>query len=237
MAPPNILSVAALSTGVRTAASPAATSGNSSAIVQPLPNFYIEIAQDWPYRQQWIDRAALSGLSGQINATFFDGETGFGETVGVNYTDTNVVGRAEQYKQYVGTNNREVAIALHFRAQGAPTGSGFGFDLKGWLVQEVQNPVRWLDSLRFPFITGSGNARISHAPPPIVLYIGELLTMRCILTDASIQWLGPWDPATLLPYGAEVQCTFTAVSTEIGNYGFAGPHRWDAQSGEALRGV
>jgi hypothetical protein len=232
-----VVSVATTATGPRTAASPARGGSNADAIVQPIPNFYMEIAQDWPYRQQWIARAALEGLSGRINATFFDNDAGINETVGVNYADTNVIGRAEQYKQYVGTNNREVQLTLQFRAQGAPTGSGTGFTTRDWLIQEVQNPVRWLDSLRFPYITENGGSRIAHAPPPIMLYIGELIAMRCLLTDAPIQWIGPWDTETLLPFGADVSCVFTAVSTEVSNYGFSGPHRWANKSGVTAPGV
>ncbi len=199
---------------------------NQGAIVQPMTNFFMEIAQDWPYRQQWIARAGVGGLGGQMHPTFFDSDGGITETVGVNYTDTNVVGRPEQYKQYTGTNNREISVNLHFHAQGSPWGGATSQTLDDWLRQEVQSPVRWLDSLRFPFIEVIGNDRISHAPPPIMLYIGELIAMRCLLTEAPITWKAPFSPQSLLPHGAEVNCTFTAVSQSVGNYQFSGPSRW-----------
>lgn len=231
------ISMAGPGTGPRTASTPSGSGGgNSDAIVQPISNFYMEIAQDWPYRAQWITQAAIDGLSGRLNATFFDTEGGINETVGVNYADTNVIGRAEQYKQYTGTSNREIMLTLQFRAQGAPTGGGSGLTRKNWLIEEVQKPVRWLDSLRFPYISENGNSRLSHAPPPIMLYIGELLAMRCVLSDAPIHWQGPWDVESMLPYGADVMCTFTAVSTEISNYGFSGPHRWANKSGNTAPG-
>jgi hypothetical protein len=199
---------------------------NQGALVQPIANFYLEVAQDWPYRQQWVANASVTGLAGKLNFTFFDNEAGITESVGVNYADTQVVGRPEQYKQYLGTNNREISITLHFQAQGVASGSSTGNTADEWLRKEVQDPVRWLDSLRFPYIERVGNSTVSHAPPPVVLYIGELLVMRCLLTEAQIQWKAPFDPTTLLPHGADVTCTFTAVSQEVGNYAFQGARRW-----------
>ncbi len=203
-----------------------AAQNSTGAIVQPMSNFYMEIDQGWPYRAAWVERMSQVGLAAKLNPTFFDTDGGFSESVGVNYADTQVIGRPEQYKQYTGTNNRELAVTFHFQAQGAPSGGATAQTLAGWLRSEVQNPVRWLDSLRFPFIETIGNDRISHAPPPIMLWIGELIAMRCLLTEAQITWKPPFDPVTLLPYAADVSCTFTAITQNVANYGFTGPSRW-----------
>ncbi len=216
-------------TGVSTLTETA--TGNADALAQPLPNFYLEIAQDWPYRDAWIARAGLFGLSGVLNPTFFDSEAGIDESVAVLYTNTAIVGRPEGYTQYTGTGNRQLAITLQFRAQGQSSGNGYATTTRDWLIREVQDPVRWLDSLRYPYISDESGTPTSHGTPPIVLYFGELLTMRCNLTEAAIKWMPPFDRASLLPHGAEVPCTFEAASNGISNYAFRGPSRWAGNLG------
>ncbi len=217
-----------------------------TAIVTDLGElFTVRIDPTWRYRHLWG-----SPLGQKLSATFFDFDDGISESASVDYCDTSVIGRAEQFKTYTGTGNREVTLAFKFRAQGL-VGGGSDIraggaamsaiqaplfidsngvetrdntsDLLSVIESEVVQPAKFLDALKFPLRQDNG---ISVGPPRVLLTIGRLLTMRAIVTAAQLDWKAPFDPDTLLPYGAEVNVTFTSVYEKVTEYNFNGPQRW-----------
>lgn len=161
-------------------------------------------------------------LGTRLSVMFYDLEQGIEETAGVNYADSEIIGRAEGYKSYVGTNNKEIPLTFQFMAQGG-NGNGANGDLADTLQRQVVDPTHWLDALKYPYTAPSG---ISYAPPRVILVIGKLITCRCVATDVSINWQAPFDPDTMLPYAAEVNCTFSIVRSAIKNYS-ANSQVWD----------
>lgn len=155
---------------------------------------------------------ADGGLGSSLVFTFVDLEEGIQESAGVNYADIDVIGRAEAFKNYVGNSNREFSLVFKFRAQGLK-----GNNLADALEREVVLPAKWIDALKFSITDIAG---ISHAPPRCYLQIGELFTGTVIVTEAQIMWMHPFDPDTLLPYGADVNTTLTVVRRRIRNYNF-----------------
>ncbi len=94
------------------------------------------------------------------------------------------------------------------------------------LDEEVVQKARWLDALKYPVIDELQN--VSLGPPPVILTIGRLLSMRAVVTDVSIAWQPSFDPDTLMPHGADVSVTFAASNQRIGNYRFDG--QWSSWS-------
>ena len=178
----------------------------------------IMIDPQWPLAR--FSSAWSSPLKKQLSFTFIGLESGIQENSGVNYADTDIVGRVEAYKSYLNTSNKEIPMTFHFHAQGLATTAAK--DIRGVLDEEVIQPAKWLDALKYPAIING----VSHAPPPCVLMIGELLTLRVVATDVSITWTEPFDPETFLPHHAEVSCTFTSVQRRITGYQFNGPLRF-----------
>lgn len=175
----------------------------------------LRVDPTWPYFKDWT--AVSSRPQGTLFFTFIEVDE-ITESAAVNYSETEIIGRAESFLTYQGTANREITLPLGFRAQGRG-----GVDLKTSIEHEVMQPARWLDSLKYPFIDIQG---ISHAPPPLILTIGELLTMRCVLSAADIVWLAPFDPGSHLPLAATVAATFRATHRSLGNYEYSGPARF-----------
>lgn len=177
----------------------------------------LKIDPCWPQRLLWLDK--LPNFFGdRLSFTFVDLETGITENANVNYADQDVIGRAESYKTFVGQSNRELTIAFKFRVQGVLTSN-----VRGAIQQEVIEPARWLDSLQHPLFDRATG--LSHAPPPLYLQIGRdpaLFSGRVIITAAPITWVAPFDPVTLQPHGADVNCTFQVVRRQIENYSFDG---------------
>ena len=153
---------------------------------------------------------------------FMDLEEGIAEQSEVNYANIDVVGRAESYRMYLGTGNKVIPLTFKFHAQGLST-SGQGTVLADILKKEVREPALWLDALKYPY---EGDDYLSHAPPTCILQIGQLFAGLVIATQVGIQWLPPFEPSTLLPYAAEVQCEFTVVRRDIGD--FPVNNRWGA---------
>ena len=188
---------------------------SQGALVRPLAQLIsIVIDPTW-----WTLYGALSGATTQrISLTFLDLEGGIAEQASLQYADTQVVGRPESFKSYTGTDNRQITLRAQFRAQGIS-----GVNGENTIQTEVIRPARWLEGLKYPVVDSQG---ISHAPPTVELTLGELLVMRAIATDVSVTWMSPWDPITLLPLGADVEITFTAVHEQMGNYAYSGPTRF-----------
>lgn len=144
---------------------------------------------------------------------FIDLEDGIEESAEANYTDFEVIGRAESYKSYIGTGNREFPLVFKFRAQGLGDFGG----VESALLNEVRKPALWLDSLQVPWVGRDG---LSHAPPPCILSLGQLFFGRVVVAPVQISWQPPFDPDTFLPHGADVTCTCTVVREHIENYSF-----------------
>jgi hypothetical protein len=182
-----------------------------------LLNLYIDPA--WKYATDWGN--AAQPIGGNFNNfTFPELDDGITEECAANYATTDIIGRAEAFKTYIGTGNRQVSLLIKFFAQGLGVNAG---NYYAALQQEVQQPVRWLDSLKFPFTDSSG---VSHGPPPCILMIGQLLFLRVIIEQATIRWMPGWDTNTMLAHAAEVQLQMTAVTPSLGNYQYTGPGRF-----------
>ena len=194
---------------------------------------------DWPDKPQkyaavvtidpfWLSQHLdypLGPLGSKLACKYVDLESGITETVGVNYADSDVVGRAEAYKTYMGSANREIQLTFHFVVDKDDPltvplfGSGnTEADVTGLTLDDlVVQPALWFDSLKQPWVGSDG---LSHAPPPCYLQIGELFVGRCVVTDASITWHHPFSVYTLFPHHSEVQVTFAVVRETIENYSF-----------------
>jgi hypothetical protein len=209
----------------------------TASIVPPLGDLCtVEIDPQWPHAQYFLEG---NRIGRKLSFAFIDLEADIQEESTPNYADTEVVGRAEQYKTFVGTGNREIPLTFRFQAQGLPQNTA-GFDaiktsialqiaggpgrsvevdavsraqLAILLEAEVVNPALWLDALKYPVI-GAGDLAV--APPPVLLTVGRLIpSTRCILTGGSPVWKPPYDPETLLPFAAEFSATFTVVRSDI----------------------
>lgn len=176
----------------------------------------LRIDPTWDQYTEWV--LAANPIGAQLNLTFMDLEGGITEDSKPNYAATDIIGRAEGFRTYMGTSNREISLIFQFVAQGI--GSN---DYYNALLNEVQGPSRWLDSLKYPFVDSQG---ISHAPPPCILTVGQLLLLPVIVEAATIKWMNGWDPNTMLPLASEVSCTFVAVHPSLGNYQYTGPTRF-----------
>lgn len=175
----------------------------------------VEIDPTWRHRKEWASQNPIGAI---LQFRFFDVEEGIQEIATPQYGDIEVIGRAEAYKVYSGTSNLEIPLMFHFKAQGIDSKP-----LRQVLLDEVVNPTKWLLALKYPFTDKDG---IAHAPPPVVLQIGQLFYGRMIITEATPTWKAPFDPDTMLPEGSEIQVTFTSVAREPGNYKVDGRRRF-----------
>ena len=177
----------------------------------------IEIDRNWRLEHRaLVDQNPH--LERTLEFTFFDNESGITESSQVNYNDIDIIGRPEAYKVYASTTNKEIQLALHFQAQGIEfTRGGEDQERRVAVIQdEVVNPVRFLDSLKYPIV--DVDSKISFAPPPCLLQLGQLFLGRVIVTDVGIVWKAPYDPDTFLPLGADVQLSVAVVRTVPTNY-------------------
>ena len=211
-------------------------------LAYPLQDLML-IEIDWNWR---LEHSALVDQNPHLERTlefnFFDNEAGIIESSNVNYNDIDIIGRPEAFKVYASTTNKEIQLSLHFQAQGLDlTGSSsrsrssFGDnvstvflslddmssvesdDLDVAVIQdEVINPVRFLDSLKYPIV--DEESEISFAPPPCLLQLGQLFLGRVVVTEVQIVWKAPYDPLTFLPLGADVQLAVAVVRTVPTNY-------------------
>jgi len=147
-----------------------------------------------------------------LRFTYVDFEQGVGESVAPNYADTDVIGRAEPYKAFVGLPSREITLNFTFQVQ------------DGDLLSEVVMAGRFLDALKYPLY--SPQQDLSYPPPACILKIGALLTARVVLTGGDPQWKGPVDPDTLLPHTCEFQATFSVVRRFQADLGYRFQGQW-----------
>lgn len=164
----------------------------------------VRIDPTWPHRHLW-----LSPLGEQINLTYLDFGDGISDSSQPVYADTDVPGRGELIKTFMGTSNKEISFSAKFHVQGTGTDA---------INREVIWPARFLDALKHPvYDDGAG---ISHAPPPVLLQLGRLFLVRVVVTSAEIRWVEPFEPTTMLPHGAEVSLTFQVVRRRDPDLGY-----------------
>lgn len=213
--------------------------------------FSVRIDPTWAYRNLW-----RSPLGTVLSAVFMDLEDGIDEGAAVNYADTEVIGRGESIKTYMGTGSREVSLVFKFRAQGLSGGVDAIDRAGGSNLSVFNNPrdalsvdrngvqardrgaVNGINTILDREVVQparwldalrypiTDEAGVTHGPPPVILSIGDILAMRCVVTSCGVGWRSPWDPETMLPHGADVSVTFASVATRISNYNFEGPWRW-----------
>ena len=141
-----------------------------------------------------------------LSLTFVDFEAGITESMSPNYVNTEVTGRAEAYRVWINNPNKFVSFMIRFRAQGLDGQVG-----EQAILDEVVLPARFLEALKNPVFDVSRG--ITYAPPPVLVKIGRLLTIRGVLSSGDPQWTAPVDPDTLLPYGCDFQVSFAVTRT------------------------
>jgi hypothetical protein len=162
----------------------------------------ITIDPAWPHISLWA-----SPLGRTLRVTFIDFAAGVQENAAPNYTNTEVVGRAEAYKAFLNTQNRQIQVPFRFRAQGQVSA-----DPRTAIEQEVVQPARFLDALKYP--VHDPNQNLSFAPPPVIVKFGELFVARCVVTGGDLNWIfDPMEPDTLLPHGCDFNAQFEVVRT------------------------
>lgn len=201
--------------------------GPNDALARPLENLmYVEVDPNWLDAHPNI----AEDYRARLTFTFWDVEAGITELANPNYGSIDVTGRPEAYKTFSNTSNKEIQITFQFHAQGIDPEATLTIDplsipprqvdvpksVEATLLAEVVKPARFLDSLKYP--VEDPNNGLAYAPPPVLAKFGNLMTARCIVTDASIIWKEPVDPKTLLPEAADVQCTLTIVRSVPQNY-------------------
>ena len=140
-----------------------------------------------------------------LNFAFVNLEEGIQETAPPQWADTQIVGRAESFVSYTGGTNREIPLTFRFHTQMGKPEEGNEQALAGpGPLAEVVYPAKWLDALQQPVVRNG----LSYAPPTLILQVGDLILVRCVMVSANITWEAPFEPVSLLPHGASVECTF-----------------------------
>lgn len=158
----------------------------------PTPNLSLRV----------IDRRGLwlNPLGVILRVNYFNGEEPFSEQSQTNYARIDVVGRGENYLNWIGTDNVRIPVQFNFRVQGSGNEA---------IYREVIYPARFLAALKHPLYDPA--TTLSYAPPTCILSIGRMLTARVILESGDIQWQGPIEPRTLLAHGAIFSAQFAIV--------------------------
>lgn len=204
-----------------------------------IPNSILTVTIDptWPLLALWQQ---VTRRVPYLLTNFYDLESGILENVNNNNNTTDIIGRSEAFLTYVNNSNRTVPIKFTYRVQGLniaaqqtggplPPGEADRVWKQAW-ENEVGDPVKWLDGVRYPWTDPASG--IPYPPPPLILRVGELLRMRCIIDTLQIAWVPPFS-GTLLPLGADVDATFQAVTENPRNYDFNGPNRlWGGSGGQ-----
>ena len=170
----------------------------------------VSLDQTWP--GEHLDPPFKDTTS--LNFAFVNLEDGIQESAVPNWSETQVVGRAESFVSYTGGTNREIPLTFRFHAQmGAPEQGNAQALTGAGPVPEVVYPARWLDALQQNVVRNG----LAYAPPSLILQIGDLLLTRCVMQSANITWESPFEPATMLPHGASVECTFKVTRIAVRN--------------------
>lgn len=143
---------------------------------------------------------------------YIDFEAGITESVTPAYSDTEVIGRAEPYKAFIGLGSKEFQLNFTFMAQvGDPQ-------------NEVVNPARFLDALKYPMYSEAQD--LSYPPPVCLLKIGTLFKARVVLTGGDPLWKGPVETETLLPHACEFNATFAVVRRQQPDLSYRFDNQW-----------
>jgi hypothetical protein len=161
---------------------------------QTINNCYIAIDPSWEHRALW-----QSPIGNQLNFTYVDFEGGIDEAAQANYADTDITGRAEPFKAFLGNASKEVSLSISFMAQSSD------------VQREVVDPGRFLDALKYGLF--DPGTELTTEAPPCILKIGTLFTGRVVLTNGDPKWQGPIDIETLLPHRCDFDATFSVVRT------------------------
>jgi hypothetical protein len=153
---------------------------------------YVMIDPSWEHRFLW-----RSPQGTRLNFTYVDFENGIDEAAQPNYGDTDITGRAEPYKAFLGNTSKEIQLSLNFVSQ------------TGDLQSEVVNPGRFLDSLKYGLF--DPGTELTTEAPPCLLKVGTLFFGRVVLTNGDPKWIGPIDTETLLPHQCQFEATFSVV--------------------------
>jgi hypothetical protein len=157
-----------------------------------------------------VDLNASDWWTSQEKLAFqFFGDMSFPDDESVEWNDTTVIGRSENYKSYASTGNREITLSLKFQAEGGQEDSQNDLAVKA----QVFDKVNWLKSLKYPTYKGD----LMYPPPIVRLNFGKLFpNLRGIITSASAVWgaeeAGFWGAGLLYPLAASVDVTFTVVN-------------------------
>ena len=174
-----------------------------------MPTGYTETSQ--PIKNAWLavdmsrpEAANAYQEMNQIHFTYWPEE--ITDSVAPNWEQVEVLGRAEPYHIYANTGARTIPVEFTFFAQGSFTRFE---NISGAIEQEVLSKVRFLRSLAYPLLGSDGLIR---RPATCRLKLGGIADIRVIMADApEVTYSGPWEPDDVLPYQAQVSCTFTEV--------------------------
>jgi hypothetical protein len=172
----------------------------------------IDIDPDWSGYDANNGSNMLDSLYTQnsLNIPFFDTSRGISESSRPSYASVTVLGRLEDIMVYTGASTRQVPLQFKFQVQGTQF-----TDINAACMHEVISPARWLDALKYPVTSPAG---VTYNPPTVILFIGQLLTMRALVTSCNITWEAPFTPDNLYPTSATVDCVFSSSSLNPKQY-------------------
>lgn len=177
----------------------------------------------YPYAGLWADGwGGAPAVPTAIVAVFSPSfEDGFADDGNPRYDDTDVPGRAEMYKTFMGTDNKQIPLSLEFLAE--VEGDGNYADPVEYSPEWVMKVGRTFGQMRQPvFDPDSG---IGHAPPPWIFKLGDLVLARVVVDQVAIKWLGPFSPGTMQPHGVAVDLQLSVVRYPAGTDVSAVPGR------------
>jgi len=107
-------------------------------IVPPLGDLMtVEVDPSWPHVDDFLEG---NPIGTKLSFAFVDLDAaGITEDMQPNYADTDVVGRAEQYKTFVGASNREYTLSFKFQAQGYSAAPGYPFGFNPAVVSAIRD--------------------------------------------------------------------------------------------------
>lgn len=199
----------------------------------------VNVDTSYPHLDSWVGWSGFFALPHPCSYVELNGIPEGGQP---EYARTPILNQPEHILTYQGATNRDVTILFRFIADGETiAGSALsgvyaqyqsnngddGFQKMQFALESsatadliqstVVAPAKWLDCLKMSFRDVNG---VRHSPPPVYLYIGDLLIMRSVVTACSIVWKGPWFytqgfAMDMLPMQADVQVTFTSVAKSV----------------------
>jgi hypothetical protein len=177
----------------------------------PNEQLRVMIDPSYPHLELWGSVHSKA----YVDAVFMELGDGISETATVHYEEEQIIGRASSILSYTGVSARQISLVFRFHVQGSAPSSGDSATIAQAIRDEVLLPAKFFEALKFPLVDAMG---LAHAPPPVILTIGQLSTMRAVVQDCQTTWQAPWLPVEMLPYGADVSVTFAEVQPLVGNF-------------------